>query len=310
MAMRRSSNIPRLYPKLLLVACWLMTGPACKASSLEESYLKARDGFIAKVKDLEAAKQDNESRKQQSVAEAELTKLLQPVVGTVSIKGFATMGKANISSLSPDYMGFGILDGLRYPAPRDKGFLIATTEALLRHWLVEHKDWWGEKTANVPQQIDAALQWDQFYTQALQTDAAISRYADLPVRKPAGAKFAQAMLVARSQVLDPRAPDELLVTLTIGGRVLVVSKPAAVKVKPMPVCDKIWKDAQREAIAAQEAYIASDLKDKGSADRRDKMDEDGASAFHRCFAQRAGGQDFFAPLVRQAQTLIDEMAIK
>jgi hypothetical protein len=83
-----------------------------------------------------------------------------------------------------------------------------------------------------------------------------------------------------------------------------------VKVKPMPACDKIWKQAQREAIAAQEAYIASELKDKGASDRREKMDEEGAAAFHRCFAKRAPGQEFFAHLVQQAQALIDDMAVK
>jgi hypothetical protein len=114
---------------------------------------------------------------------------------------------------------------LRYAAPSDKGFLIATTETLLRHWLVEHKDWWGADAVNVPQQIDAALASEAFYTQAVQTDAAISRYAELPVTKPAGAKFAHAMLVARSQVLDPRPPDELLVALVKDGRVLLASSP-------------------------------------------------------------------------------------
>jgi hypothetical protein len=100
----------------------------------------------------------------------------------------------------------------------------------------------------------------------------------------------------------------LLVALVKDGRVLIASAPATVKVKPMPACHKIWVDAQHEAIAAQEAYIASELKDQDSSDRRDKMDEEGAAAFHRCFAGRAGSQPFFAPLVRQAQTLIDAMA--
>jgi hypothetical protein len=37
----------------------------------------------------------------------------------------------------------------------------------------EHKDWWGSKVANMPQDVDAALMSEAFHTQALATDAAI-----------------------------------------------------------------------------------------------------------------------------------------
>ena len=60
-----------------------------------------------------------------------------------------------------------------------------TTDALLDHWLDEHKNWWGPKVANVPQDVAAALKSEAFYTQALMTDAAIMKYAELPVAKPA-----------------------------------------------------------------------------------------------------------------------------
>jgi hypothetical protein len=75
----------------LLVACLLLTGPLCSASSLEANCLAARDRFIARIAALDKVKQHDESAKQQKLAKVELTKMLQPIIGfgPVAIKGFA-----------------------------------------------------------------------------------------------------------------------------------------------------------------------------------------------------------------------------
>ncbi len=176
----------------------------------------------------------------------------------------------------------------------DKTHIIVTTDALLAHWLREHKDWWGPKVANVPQQVNAALTSEAFYTQALQTDAAISKYVELPVAKPAQAKFAFAMLSARSQDIGPRTADELIVAVVQGTRVFVVSAPANAKIEPMPACQQIWQEAEQKAAAAQDAYIASQLKDEKLSEQSNRLQEEGDAAFHRCFAQRAKSEKFFA----------------
>jgi hypothetical protein len=198
-----------------------------------------------------------------------------------------------------------LLDGLVYSTADDSSHIVVTTDVPLDHWLREHKDWWGPTVANVPQAVGAALKSEPFYTQALKTDAAIFKYAELPVSKPSKAKLAVAMLVARAQDLGPRTPDEVLVSVVQGSRVFVVSAPASAKIEPMPACLKIWETATRKAAAAQKAYVASQLKDEKLSEQSTRLEEQGDAAFRRCFAQQAKGHRSFPALTRQAQALVD-----
>ena len=213
--------------KFILVALLMSISVAAGAASLEESYLAARDGYIEKLKPAETnVDLDEAGRKQEELARGELEQQLRRIIGTPDIKGFSAPGKINLETLFKGYSGFGLLDGLLYSSADDKTHIVVTTDVLLDRWLREHKEWWGPTVANVPQDVNAALKSAAFYTQALTTDAAISKYVELPVAKPAKAKLAFAMLVARSQDLGPRTPDELIVTVVRGGRVFVVSAPA------------------------------------------------------------------------------------
>jgi hypothetical protein len=297
--------------KSLVIALLLLAPVAAKAASPAESYFAARDAYIAKFKAIsDAQKIDDDALKQHELAINELGILLRPIVGQVAIEGFSAQGKSNLDSLFEGDLGFGLLDGLRYSSADDKTHIIVTTDALFAHWLEEHKNWWGPKVANVPQDVNAALTSEAFYTQALQTDSAISKYVELPVAKPAKAKFAFAMLIARTQDVGPRTPDELIVAFAQAGRIFVVSAPANAKVGVMPACQQIWQEAARKAAAAQDAYIASQLKDDKLSEQSNRLEEEGDAAFHRCFAQRAKGEKFFAALTRQAQGLIDRMPSK
>jgi hypothetical protein len=295
--------------KLLLIALLLVAPMACRASPLEDAYFTARDDYVAKIKAIDdAGKLEDNTPKLHKRALEQLGKLTQPIVGPVALKGFSAKGQTNLDSLYTGDFGFGLMDGLNFASPDGKTHIIVTTESLFVHWLREHRDWWGSKSENVPQEIDAALRSEAFYTQALQTDSHISRYVELPVARPAKAKFALAMLIARTQILGPRIPDELIVAVVSGGRVFVINASARTRVKPIPACDAIWKESERKAAEAQDAYIASQLEDKTLSDQRNKAEEDGDAAFHRCFAERAGGRPFFAALTRQAQALLESAA--
>ncbi len=294
--------------KSLFIALFVLTPVVARAASPQASYYASRDAYVAKFEAISAAgKIDDAAFKLHDLALVELGKLLRPIVGPVVIKGFPARAKSNLDSLFKGDFGFGLLDGLLYSSADDKTHVIVTTDAPLDRWLREHKDWWGPKVANVPQKVDAALKSEAFYTQALTTDSAISEYAELPVAKPAKAKFAFAMLIARTQILGPRRPDELMVSVVQAGRVFVVSAPANPKIKPMPVCRKIWQQAERKAVAAQAAHFASEPKDDESSNQHDRLEEEGDAAFRRCFARQAKGQGFFTALTRQAQALVDRM---
>jgi hypothetical protein len=297
--------------KLLLIALLLVAPLASQASPLEEAYFAARDDSIAKFKAVEdAGKYDDDARRLHKLALAQLGKLTEPIVGPVALKGFPARPKTNLDSLVAGDFGFGLLDGLNYASSDGKTHVIVTTDSLFDHWLREHRDWWGPKTENVPQQVEAALRSEAFYTQALQTDSAISRYVALPVVKPARAKFAYAMLIARTQILGPRTPDELMVSVVWGGRVFVINASTRTRVKAIAVCDAIWKEGKRKAAEAQDAYIASQLEDKELFEQGTKAEEAGDAAFHRCFAERARSQPFFAALTGQAQALLDALPLK
>jgi hypothetical protein len=297
--------------KPLLIALLLVAPLACRASPLEDAYFAARDDSIAKFKAIEdAGKYDDAARRLHKLALARLGKLTEPIVGPVALKGFPAEANTNLDSLVTGDFGFGLLDGLNYASPDGKTHVIVTTDSLFDHWLREHRDWWGPKTENVPQQVDAALRSEAFYTQALQTDSAISRYVELPLVRPAKAKFAFAMLIARTQILGPRTPDELMVSVVWGGRVFVINASTRTRVKPIPVCDAIWKEGERKAAEAQDAYIASQLEDKELFEQGTRAEEDGDAAFHRCFAERARSQPFFAALTGQAQALLDALPLQ
>ena len=178
---------------------------------------------------------------------------------------------------------------------------------MFRRWLREHEEWWGPKGPNVPQRIDAALKAEAFYTQALVTDSAISKYLELPVAKPATAKLALAMMIARTQILGPRTPDELMVAVVQAGRVFVINAPADSEIKPTPACQRIWQQFEKKAAAAETAHFASGRGDDANADKRDRTEEQGDAAYRRCFAQQARSQASFAASTRQAQALIDRL---
>ena len=166
---------------------------SARAATPEDAYLAARDAAIAQLKSAEqAAKQGPSSGNDDKLiaiddqARLALEQQMRRIIGPVSIKGLADAGKLNLDTLMEGDEGFGALDGLLFAAPDNKTSVIVTTDALFQHWLAEHKNWWGKESAPMPQQAAAAVQENAFYTQAVVTDAAIIRFAALPVSKPAG----------------------------------------------------------------------------------------------------------------------------
>ena len=57
-------------------------------------------------------------------------------------------------------------------------------------------------------------------------------------------------------------PDELIAAAVSDGRVFVINAGARMRAKPILACDAIWKESERKAAEAQDAYIASQLEDK------------------------------------------------
>jgi hypothetical protein len=301
--------------KSIAFACLLLITINAQAASPLESYIAARDGYIAKFAAIEDSGKFND-RTQRDVQRAlqDLEKQLRGIIGPVAIKGFSANGKINLDTLVRSDVGFGGLDALVYTSQggskETKSQAYATTSALFDRWLKEHADNWVIAKSEVPKDASAALASETFYTFAISADAAVAKYAELPLAKPAKARFAVAMLAARSQDDAPITPNEIIVSVLHESRVFLATAPVATKITAIPACQKAWDDAEAAAEAAHAAYRESNLQDQNTLDLSTRLREEGVAAFHRCYAERAKGQPFFGALVRQAQGLLERLPAK
>jgi hypothetical protein len=296
-----------------IVCAFLLVAPvSAQAASPLETYLAARDGHIAKFSAIEeSGKFSDRAQRDLKRALGDLEKQLRAIIGPVAVKGFAPAGKINFDTLVRSDVGFGGLDALVYTSqggPKDKkSHAYVTTVALLDQWLKERRDSWVTAGSGVPRDAGEALAMSTFYTLAISADAAVAKYAELPVTKPAKTRMAIAMLAVRSQDDAPIAPNELIVSALHEGRVFVVTTPVTTRIDPIPACQDIWAKAEEKAEAALATYRESDLKDQNAFDMATRFREEGGAAFYRCYGERASGQPFFGALVRQAQGLLERL---
>lgn len=293
--------------KLILAALLTTLSLAAHAASPEETYLAARDGYIAKFNpSKEPSPVSDAMAKEEERARADLTRQLRTIIGPLTVMGYAGDGEYAIDSLFKGDIGFGTLDGLSFSAPKDAN-LVVTTRGLFERWVRDHKDWWGPSVANVPPDPIAALKTEAFYTQAISADAAVARFAELPVSKPANAEVAYAMLVMRRQDIGPGSPDEILVGVLSGARLYVVSVPASAEIKLMPACEKIWDEALAKSNKLLESNSAPGNKDEKLFDEQNRMQDQGDAAMRQCYAERVTGDAAFARLTKQAQDIVDQL---
>lgn len=174
------------------------------AASPEDGYIAARDRYVAKFK--ASVELDDKTARQEEAARADLEAKLRALLGRVTVDGVPAEGKLNLDTLFGGELGFGLIDGLAYQSDDNAPRLIVTTPVLAKRWLTAHAKWWGKN--DVPQDLNAAVKSEPFYTQALSPDAAVFRFADIPVTKPANAGTANAMLPSapRASRISPRSP--------------------------------------------------------------------------------------------------------
>ena len=293
--------------KALLIVLLAFASAAAEAASLEETYLLARNRYIAKFKKLEVSAQAGDAlSKQEKQALSDPEQQLRRIIGDIAIRGFSSQGKTNFDTLSTGDVGFGQLDGLAFSSQDGKAQLVVTTETLLHDWLRTHKNWW-EREKNAPQKVEDALKSEPFYTQAISADAAVFKYAEVPVKKLASAQVVVAILDARSQDMGPRTPDELIVAVVQDGKAFIATEPVKAKINPIPACDEIAKDADSKSDKAQADYAASGVKNEKLFDETIHLREQGNRDFRKCFGERARREGFFPTVTQQAQSLIDRL---
>jgi hypothetical protein len=297
---------PKTQLAVAIVAAFIVTAAA--AATPEEIYWAARDAAITKVKAAAAAEPKNptggDDDKVIALENRELAgleKQLRAIVGAVAIKGLDGKSAINLDTLNDGDEDFGLLDGMVYGGLDAKTRVIVTTDGLFRRWLQAHKNWAG---SDLPQDPSAAIKDQDFYSQAVLTDAAIVRYADLPITAPLGAGFAYAMLAARTQSDLPGKADEIFIALSQGGRVFVANTKEFNAVGPIAACDAIRNDLEKTAADAANAN------DPAAQDKADALSAQSDAEFLKCFAEQAPRQAGFAAAVKAAQTLLDRLPLR
>jgi len=288
--------------------------PCARAASPEDVYIATRDAAIAKIAAAVKAEKPGPNDglgpaidALNDRARATIERQMRAIVGPVAIKGMDGKAALNLDTLIEGDEDFGLLDGMVYGGLDAKTRVVVTTGSLLRRWLNQHKDWWGKDSNDIPQQPAAAVQENAFYTQAVLTDAAIMRFAELPVRKPAGAAFAYAMLAARSQSEVPATADEIFLAVATGGRVFVANSKEFEAVGPIAACDTIRNDLVKQA---NDATDEAGLDDKARQDKADALSAKSETEFLRCFAAKAPRQNSFAAAADAAQALLDRLPLQ
>lgn len=286
-----------------LCALSLAAAPA-RADALDDDYLKARNGYIGRFnpeKEIDFAKIDAPLKR----AMADLQSKMRKVVGKSGVAGASGEGKYAIETLIKSDVGFGALDALVFKIDA-KTQAYVTTKGLFDAWLKEHKDWWEKGMVNVPQDVGGALSSESFYTQAISSDAAVAKFADLAVKAPDGVT-ARAMLDRRQQDDGPGAPDEIIVAAARGDRVYIVSAPALPKPPVIAACEKVWKDFEKKSEEAYEKGRSGAMKEDESSKLGETLRSDGDRAFRACYAEKIKEMPVYAKLVERVQALVDKL---
>jgi|GEM_PF-884690 len=313
-----------LFIRLALVLTPILILSDARAASPEDRYIATRDAAIAKfARETKVGNKDGKTDealdKAETAARDDLKAQLDKIVSEPARAGFAP-AQINLDTLYKDDMGFGLLDGLRFDAEtgmggakvgqaadgsyvEPKAHIIATTESLFTRWLRGHKDWRDKGDKNVPQQIEAALTFEDLYTQAISTDAAVINFHELPIVKPASVTVAYGFLAGRTQDTTPDKGDEVFVAAFANGKMYIVYGDIDPPVE-VPACTAVRADYDKKADAADEKLRRNQITRK-AYDKLGDLRQQGDDAFKRCFVQQVSQQPAFAEATRQAQALLE-----
>ena len=294
-----------LVPIALLAAL-----TATLAANPEEDYLAARDAAVERIKKLEAKNPaggavDKEIKK----GLADLENRLRAIIGELNARPYPAKGKIAADTLSENDVGFGGLDALLYSKGDLAPAVYVSTDGLLENWLRTRAEWW-KKSQKTPPAADAALASEEFVSEAISGDAALTKAADIAIAKPAGTTFAAAMLGGWTQDIGPVDANEIIVALRRGGKVYIATEQAKTKIEKIPACEKIWKDSEAAAEKLLAKYNAGGAKDEKLSDAHAKTQEKGDADYHACLREKTPLSKNFPALVKEAQAIADRFGEK
>ena len=278
---------------LALVGCW----PApmtLVAASPEEKYFETRDNFIREFEKASVPIDVLDEKDRHALAELE--KQLKPIIGPVNVEGFPKEGKINLLTLENDY-GFGQVDGLSFSAKQEE--LFVTTDNILKKYLAGQPE--------LPKDLAQLSRTGEFYVRAITAEAAVTYFAEIPVKSANGKSYVRAFLGLTAQDIGPFIPKDIFIFVTNGNRILAVQSPAATEITEIPQCRNEWERFAKKKADANELYRSSGLNDQKAFDESVQYEQQGFEAYHRCYDREAKNQKFFASLKKQAQSIVDRL---
>ncbi len=264
------------------------------AASLEEKYFETRDNFIRQFE--KASVPIDVLDEKDKHALAELEKQLKPIIGPVNVEGFPKEGKINLLTLQNDY-GFGQIDGLRFSSEQEE--LFVTTDNILKKYLAGQPE--------LPKDLAELSKTGEFYVRAITAEAAVTYFAEIPVKSANGKSYVHAFLGLTAQDIGPFIPKDIFVFVTNGNRILAVQSPAATEITEIPQCRNEWERFAKKSSDAMEVYRSSGSNNQKASDESVQYEEQGFEAYHRCYDREAKNQKFFASLKKQAQSIVDRL---
>ena len=278
---------------LALLGC-LSAPMTLVAASLEEKYFETRDNFIRQFE--KASVPIDVLDKKDQHALAELESQLKPIIGPVNVAGFPKEGKINLETLQQDY-GFGQVDGLRFSAKEE--YLFVTTDNILKKYLAGQPE--------LPKDLAELSKTGEFYVRAITAEAAVTYFAEIPVKSANEKSYVRAFLGLTAQDIGPFIPKDIFVFVTNGNRILAVQSPAATVITEIPECRNEWERFAKKSSDAMEVSRSSGSKNQKASDESVQYEEQGFEAYHRCYEREAKNQKFFASLEKQAQSIVDRL---
>jgi hypothetical protein len=264
------------------------------AASLEEKYFETRDNFIRQFEKASTPIDDLDKKDEHALAELE--KQLKPIIGPVNVEGFPKEGKINLLTLENDY-GFGQIDGLRFSSEQEQ--LFVTTDSILKKYLAEQPE--------LPKDLAELSKTGEFYVRAITAEAAVTYFAEIPVKSANGKSYVRAFLGLTAQDIGPFIPKDIFVFVTHGNRILAVQSQVATEMTEIPECRNEWERFAKKSSDAMEVYRSSGLNNQKASDESVQYEEQGFEAYQRCYNREARNQKFFASLKKQAQSIVDRL---
>ena len=303
-------------PATVQQASAALTGDAL--AQAEADYISTKRAYVASLAaDKSRGVPDSVLDARETAALHDLSTRLRKILGPFHAEGFADSGRTNVSGLVPQ-MDFGGIDAIVYESS-DSVSVAVTTRTLLEAWL---RDPVAGDTA-LPRDLPSALSRTEIYENGVPEDAAVSRYADIPVDHDATQSgVVSAMLVLRAQDFGVYPPNEVAVSVLRGDRVYLVEAPARAVIAPMPSCVPIWDEAHRRVDSLNGAdrprldslikarrsnpidTTALDSSLRAASRIQDQIENHADSLFRQCYAEQAPADPRFGVFAQQVADIV------